>query len=48
MFEVARLSRGRPLETVALAALQRFGLVDKLDLPPAKLAAFLRVRLARP
>ncbi|KAK9834015.1 hypothetical protein WJX81_002981 [Elliptochloris bilobata] len=42
IFEVARLSRGRPLETVTLAALQRFGLVEKLRLPLAKLAAFLQ------
>ena len=42
IFEVARLSRGRPLQTVALAALQHFGLVEKLGLPPAKLSAFLQ------
>ena len=44
---MARLSRGRPLQTVALAALQHFGLVDKLALPPAKLSAFLQVRRPR-
>ena len=43
IFEVARLSRGRPLQTVALAALQHFGLVDKLGLPLAQLSAFLQV-----
>ena len=43
IFEVARLSRGRPLQTVALAALQHFGLVEKLGLPLAKLSAFLQV-----
>ncbi len=46
VFEVARLSRGRPLESVALAALQHFGLVEKLGLPAAKLSAFLRARPA--
>ncbi len=44
VFKVAALTRGRPLEAVALAVLHRFDLVEKLGLPEAKLRAFLRVR----
>ena len=46
VFKVAGLTQGRPLETVALAVLHRFDLVEKLQLPEAKLRAFLRVRNA--
>lgn len=45
VFKVAGLTRGRPLEAVALAVLHRFDLVEKLQLPEAKLRAFLRVRV---
>lgn len=43
IFKVAALSNSRPLETVTLAILERFELVDKLHLDEAKLRSFLKV-----
>ena len=48
VFKVASLTRGRPLEAVALAVLHRFDLVEKLGLPEAKLRAFLRASALSP
>ena len=43
VFRVASLTHGRPLETVAVALIRRFELIDKLQLPQDKLCNFLRV-----
>lgn len=43
VFKVAKASSGRPLETVSMALIQRYALIEKLALPPVKLASFLRV-----
>lgn len=43
VFTVARISRGRPLQTVTWALLQHFDLIDSLNLPPDKLRRFLKV-----
>lgn len=42
VFKVAKASSGRPLETVSMALIQRYALIEKLALPPVKLASFLR------
>lgn len=47
VFAVARLSRGRPLQTVTWALLQHFDLIDSLSLPQDKLRRFLKVRCGR-
>ena len=44
VFSVARLSRGRPLQTVTWALLQHFDLIESLSLPPDQLRRFLKVR----
>ena len=45
VFEVARLTCGRPLEAVVMALLHRYNLCEKLALPVPKVKAFLRVRM---
>lgn len=42
IFELNRVTEGRPLEAVALALLQDLGLIDELQLPVDKLRNFLR------
>jgi len=42
IFELNRVTEGRPLEAVALALLQDLGLIDELQLPLDKLRNFLR------
>lgn len=44
VFRVADLTRGRPLEAVTWALLQRLALLDSLPLDPIRVRAFLRVR----
>jgi hypothetical protein len=41
VFRISRLSLNKPLETVAMAAFGKLNLIDKLNLPTAKLRSFL-------
>lgn len=44
VFKVARLTDGRPLQTVGLNLLRKRGLIGKLQLAEDRLAAFLQAR----
>jgi hypothetical protein len=46
VFQLDQLTGGRPLEHVALAALQQLGVIDGLQLPVKPLRKYLRVGVA--
>lgn len=43
IFEVAKLSNGKPLQTVGLALFRRYSLFDKHSIDEEKLCSFLKV-----
>lgn len=44
VFQVANLSKAKPLETVTLALFAQHDLLDKLKIPYDRLQSFVRVR----